>query len=73
MQGMRKAKTQLELKLLRNLKGNKNVSQVRINIKRNSKDNVGLLLNAVSNLMTKDTEKVRYLMLSSLLLGSVHG
>lgn len=73
MQGMRKAKTQLELKLLRNLKGNKNVSQVRINIKRNSKDNVGLLLNGVSNLMTKDTEKVRYLMLSSLLLGSVHG
>lgn len=73
MQGMRKAKTQLELKLLRNLKGNKNVSQVRINIKRNSKKNVGLLLNRVSNLMTKDTEKVRYLMLSSLLLGSVHG
>lgn len=53
--GVRRAKTQMELRLARDITGNKVSFCPYINSKRLSKENVGLLLNGVSDLVTTDT------------------
>jgi len=53
--GVRKAKTQMELRLSRDVTGNKVSFCLCINHKRLSKEKVGLFLNGVSDLVTADT------------------
>ncbi|GAB0204347.1 coiled-coil domain-containing protein 171 [Grus japonensis] len=58
---VRKAKAYLELKLARDVKDNKKGFLKCINSKRNTRGNVGVLLNEVGALVTEDTEKVELL------------
>lgn len=52
--GVRKAKTQMELRLSRDVTGNKVSFCLYVNSKRLSKENAGLLLNGASDLVTTD-------------------
>lgn len=54
--GVRKAKTQMELRLARDVTGNKVSFCLYINSKRLNKESVGLLVNGVSDLVTTDTD-----------------
>ena len=57
----RKAKVHLELNLARDVKDNKKGFFKYISRKRKTRENVGLLLNEVGALVTKDTEKAELL------------
>jgi len=54
---MRKAKTHLELHLVRKIKDSKKGLFRYVNRKRKTRENAGLLLNEVNDLVTEDTEK----------------
>lgn len=54
---MRKPKVQLELKLAEDIGGDMNSLQCYIRSKRIHKENVGLAVNGVDELMTVDTNK----------------
>lgn len=58
---VRKAKTHLEYSLVRGVKANKKGFCRHISIKRKSRENVGVLLNRVEELVTKDIEKSKLL------------
>jgi len=58
---MRKAKAHLELKLASDVKDNKKGFFKYITSKWKTRDNVGLLLNEVGDLVTEDTEKAELL------------
>ena len=60
-QGVRKAKVQLVLRLVRNIKGNKKRFYCCISSKRLNKENAGLLLNEVGDLVTVYTDKAEVL------------
>lgn len=53
----RKAKAHVELNLVKNKKGRKNSFYKYIRNKRKTRENVGLLLNGMRNLVQKDIEK----------------
>ncbi|GAB0205276.1 mitochondrial enolase superfamily member 1 [Grus japonensis] len=58
---MRKAKAQLELNLAKDVKDNKKGFFKYLSSKRETRENVGLLLNEVSALVMEDTEKAELL------------
>lgn len=56
---IKKTKANLELGLVRDVKGSKNGFCKYINSKRKVKENVSLLLNGARDLVTKDMEKAK--------------
>lgn len=56
---IRKAKANLELSLVKDVKGNNNGFYKYINSKRKVREIVGLLLDGAGDLVTKDMEKAK--------------